>query len=121
MQLGANMDLPKHDRSASKTFLVWLVGEVIIGILFYKLLNHLPASAQVIILLVAIVVSWHRVDFPKRTTEIYATLLFWFPIALGLFCSAMWKIRGEDVWVRLGIGCICVSAVYRVYPLRGIE
>ena len=124
MQLGANMDLPKHDRSASKTLLLWLLGEVIIGVLFYELFNHLSARTQVIILLVAIVVIWYRVDFPKRTTVIYATLLFWLPVVLGLFCGAMWKISGADVWVRLGIACICVRAVYRVYPLpekRGIE
>jgi hypothetical protein len=36
----------------------------------------------------------------------------------------MWKMAGAEVWERLGIACICVRAVYRVYPLpekRGIE
>jgi len=119
-----NIGLSNQDRSATKNLLLWLLGEAIIGVLFYELLNHLPVAAQVIILLVAIVVIWYRVDFPKRTTEIHATLLFWLPVALGLFCGVMWKITGEDVWVRLGIVCICVRAVYRVYPLpeeRGIE
>ena len=119
-----NIELSNHNRSASKNLLLWLLGEAIIGVLFYELLNHLPVATQVIILLVAIVVIWYRVDFPKRATKIHATLLFWLPVALGLFCGVMWKITGEDVWVRLGIVCICVRAVYRVYPLpeeRGIE
>lgn len=109
--------LSKHNRSASKNLLLWLLGEVIIGVFFYELLSHLPDFAQVIILLLAIVVIWYRVDFPKRTTKIYATLFFWLPIALGLFCGVVWKITDEDVWVRLGIVCICVRAVYRVCPL----
>jgi len=122
--LEVNIDLFNHNRSASKNLLLWLLGEAIIGALFYELLNHLPVAAQVIILLVAVVVIWWRVDFPKRTTKIHVTLLFWLPVALGLFCGVMWKITGEDLWVRLGIVCICVRAVYRVYPLpeeRGIE
>jgi hypothetical protein len=113
-----------HNRSAYKNLLLWLFGEAMIGVLFYELLNRLPVAAQVIILLVAIVVIWYRVDFPTRTTKINTTLLFWLPVALGLFCGVMWKITGEDVWVRLGIVCICVRAVYRVYPLPeepGIE
>ena len=85
------------------------------GVLFDELLNHLPDSVQGIILLAAVVVIWYRVDFPKRTTKIYATLLFWVPVALGLFCAIMWKVTGGDVWVRIGIACICVSAVYRVF------
>jgi hypothetical protein len=104
--------------------LLWLLGELIVGVFFYELLNRLTDRAQVIILLVAIVVIWYRIDFPKRTTDSYATLLFWLPVALGLFCGVLWKITGEDVWVRLGIACICVRAVYRIYPLpaeRGIE
>ena len=79
------------------------------GIFFYALLTHLPEFAQVILLLVAIVVIY-GVD-PKRATKRYPALLFWgFPIALGLFCGAMWKMTGEDVWVRLGIACICMRA-----------
>ena len=101
----------------AKNFLLWLLGELIIGVFFYELLNWLPDSAQVIILLVAIVIIWYRIDFPKRTTDTYATLLFWLPIALGLFCGALWGIIGGEVWVRLGIACIFVRAVYRVYPL----
>ncbi len=118
------MDLSNHNRSASKNLLLWLFGEAIIGVLLYELLNYLPVHAQVIILLVAIAVIWYRVDFPKRTTNIHATLLFWLPVALGLFCGVMWKMTGEDVWVRLGIVFISVRAIYRVYPLpqeRGIE
>jgi len=113
-----------YNRSAFQNFLFWLLSEAIVGVFFYALINHLPDFAQVIILLLAIVVIWYRVDFPKRTTKIYATLLFWLPVALGLFCGVMWKITGEDVWARLGIVCICVRAVYRVYPLpekHGIE
>ena len=106
-------------RSASKNFLLWLLVEAIIGVLFYELLNHLSVAAQVIILLVAIVVIWYRVDFPKRTTQIYATLLFWLPVALGLFCGVMWKISREDVWVRLGIAYICVRAVDKAIHLAG--
>jgi hypothetical protein len=97
--------------------LLWLLGGAIIAVLFYELLSRLPDHAQVIILLVAVAVIWHRAEFPKRTTKIYATLLFWLPVVLGLFCGAMWKITGADVWVKLGIVCICVRAVYRVYPL----
>jgi hypothetical protein len=122
--LEVNIGLSNHNLSASKNLLLWLLGGAIIGALFYELLNHLPVSAQVIILLVAIVVIWRDPMFPKRTTKSYATLLFWLPVALGLFCGVMWKITGEDVWVRLGIVSICVRAVYRVYPLReerGIE
>jgi hypothetical protein len=108
------------NRSAYKNLLFWLLGEAIIGVLFYEFLNHLPVAAQVIILLLAIVVIWYRVDFPKRTTRIDATLLFWFPVSLfGLFCGVMWKITGEDVWVRLGIACICVRAVYRAIHWAG--
>lgn len=107
------------NRSASKNFLLLLFVEAIIGVLFYELLNHLPVAAQVIILLVAIVAIWYRVDFPKRTTQIHATLLFWLPVALGLFCGVMWKINGEDVWVRLGISCICARAAYRAIHWAG--
>jgi hypothetical protein len=117
------MDLSNRNRSASKNLLLWLLGELIVGAFFYELLNRLADRAQVIILLVAVVVIWYRIDFPKRSTGSYATLLFWLPVALGLFCGVLWKITGEDVWVRSGIACICVRAVYRVYPLpeeRGI-
>ncbi len=74
-----------------------------------------------IILLVAIVIIWYRIDFPQKTTNRYATLLFWLPVALSLFCGALWKITRWDVWISLGIACICVRAVYRVYPLPGIR
>jgi hypothetical protein len=103
---------------------LWLLGELTLGVLFCELLNRLTDRAEVIILLAAIVVIWYRIDFPKRTTEGYTTLLFWLPIGLGLFCGAMWKISGEEIWVRIGIACICVRAVYRICPLpqmRGIE
>jgi hypothetical protein len=101
------------NRPVHKNLLLWLLGEAIMGALFYELLYHLPVAAQVVVLLVAIVIIWYRVDFPKRTTRIDATLLFWLPVALGIFCGVMWKITGDDVWVRLGIACICVRAVYR--------
>jgi|SRR5208282_4392761 len=118
------MDLSNHNRSASKNLLLWLLGGLIVGVFFYEVLNRLTDRAQVIILLVAVVVIWYRIDFPRRATHSYATLLFWLPVALGLFCGVLWKITGEDIWVRLGIACICVRAVYRLYPLpqeRGIE
>jgi len=111
------MDLPNHNRSASKNLLLWLLGELILGVFFYETLNLLTDRAQVIILVVAIVIIWYRIDFPKRTTYRYTTLLFWLPIALGLFCGVFWKITGGEVWVRIGIACICVRAVYRLYPL----
>jgi hypothetical protein len=116
-ELDVSIGLSNYNRSAFKNLLFWLLGEVIVGVFFYVLLTHLPDFAQVIILLVAIVVIWYDADFPKRTTKSYATLLFWLPVALGLFCGVMWKITGEDVWPRLGIVCICVRAVYRAYPL----
>ncbi len=121
MQLGSNMGLYKHDRSETKTLLLWLLGGAIMGVLFDQLLNHLPDSVQGIILLAAVVIIFYPVDLPKRTTKICPTLLFWVPVALGLFCVVMWKVTGGYVWVRIGIACICVSAVYRVYPLRGIK
>lgn len=116
-----NISLSNHNRTAYKNLLLWLFGGVIVGFFLYELLNRLTDRAQVIILLVVI---WYRIDFPKKTTDSGATLLFWLPLALGLFCGVMWKTSGEDIWVRLGISCICVRAVYRVYPLpekRGIE
>jgi hypothetical protein len=118
------MDLSNRNRSACKNFLLWLLGGLIVGAFLYELLNHLTDRVQVIILVVAIVVIWYRTDFPKRTTDSYVALIFWLPLALGLFCGVLWKVTGGDVWVRLGIACICVRAVYRVYPLpekRGIE
>jgi len=118
------MHLINHNRSASKNLLLWLLGELIVVIFFYETLNRLTDRAQVIILVVAIVVIWYRIDFPKRTTDSDATLLFWLPVALGLLCGVLWKITSEDVWVRIGIACICVRALYRIYPLpekRGIE
>jgi hypothetical protein len=114
----ARLDV-SDNRSAYKNLLFWLLGEAIMGVLFYELLNHLPVAAQVIILLVAIVVIWYRADFPNRTTKIDATLLFWLPVALGLFCGVMWKITGDDAWVRLGVACICVRAVYRAIHWAG--
>jgi hypothetical protein len=97
---------------------LWLLGGVIVGGFFYALLPHLLDSAQVIILLTAVTVISYGADFPKRTTNGYGTLLFWLPIAFGLFCGVMWKITCEDVWVRIGIACICVRAVYRIFPLH---
>ena len=119
-----NISLSNRNRSAYKNLLLWLLGGVIVGVFFYELLNRLTDRAQVIILLLAIAVIWYRIDFPKRTTNSGVTLLFWLPLALGLLCGVMWKISGGDIWVRLGVACICVRAVYRVYPLpekRGIE
>jgi len=117
------MELSDHNRSASKNLVLWLLGELILGVFFYATLNRLTDRAQVIILVVAIVVIWYRIDFPKRTADSYTILLFWLPVALGLFCGVLWRITGEEVWVRTGIACICVRAVYRLYPLpeeRGI-
>ena len=111
------MDLSNHNRSASKNLLLWLLGELILGVFFYETLNRLTDRAQVIILVVAIVVIWYRIDFPKRTADSYRTLLFWLPVALGIFCGVLWRITDEEVWVRIGIACICVRAVYRLYPL----
>lgn len=103
--------------SALKNFLLWLAGEAIAGALFYGLVAHLPDFARVILLLVAVVIIWRDPVFPKRTTKTYATLLFWLPIALGLFCGVVWKITSEEVWSNVGIACICARAVYRIYPL----
>jgi hypothetical protein len=111
------MDLSNHNRSAYKNLLLWLLGELILGVFFYETLNRLTDRAQVIILVVAIGVIWYRIDFPKRTADSYTTLLFWLPIALGIFCGVLWRITAEEVWVRLGIACICVRAVYTLYPL----
>ena len=112
------MDLSHGNRSATKNFLLWLLGGLIVGAFLYELLNRLTDRAQVIILVLAIVIIWYRIDFPKKiTTDCYVTLLFWLPLALGLFCGVLWKITGGEVWVRLGIACICVRAVYRIYPL----
>jgi hypothetical protein len=103
-----------YDPPAYKNLVLWLLGEVIAGILFYALFPYMPDFAQAIGLLVAVVVIWYDRDFPKRTSPGYATVLFWVPVALGLFCVVMWKVTGGDVWVRVGIACICVSAVYRI-------
>lgn len=118
------MDLTNQNRFACKNLLLWLLGGLIVGVFFDALLNRLTDRTQVIILVMAIVVIWYRADSPKRTTRIQATLLFWLPLALGLFCGVLWKITGGEVWVRIGIATICVRAVYRFYPLpeeRGIE
>lgn len=109
--------LANRNRFAFKNFLFWLLGGLIIGAFFYELLNWLADSVKAILVLVAIAVIWYPTDFPKRTTDSYATLLLWLPLALTLFCGVLWEITGGDVWVRLGVGCICVRAVYRVYPL----
>ncbi len=115
-ELEVNFDLSKHNRTGLRNLLLWLLGGAIVGFFFDEFLNYLPDALRAIILLVAVVVIWYRDDSPKRTTEIFVTLLFWVPIALGLFCGVIWKITGEDVWVRVGIACICVRAIYRVYP-----
>jgi hypothetical protein len=91
-----------------------LLGASVVGVFFYALFLYLPDFAQAIILLVAVVVIWYDRDFPRRTSPSYATALFWFPIVLGLFCGVVWKITGEEVWVRIGLACICVRAAYRV-------
>lgn len=103
--------------SAHRNFLLWLIGEAIVGALFYALVAHLPDFAQVILLVVAIVVIWRDPVFPKRTTKNSATLLFWLPIVLGLFCGVVWKITGQGVWANVGLACIYARAVYRIYPL----
>jgi hypothetical protein len=116
--------LSNQDRFAYKKLLLCLLGGLIIGVFFDMLLNRLTDRTQVIILVVAIVIIWYRIDFPKKTTNRAVTLLFWLPLALGLFCGVMWKVTGEEVWVRIGIACICARAVYRLYPLSeklGIE
>jgi len=116
--------LSNQDRFPYKNLLLWLLGGLIVGVFFDALLARLTDRTQVIILVVAIVVIWYRIDFPKTTTNRAVTLLFWLPLALGLFCGVMWKISGGDIWARIGIACICVRAVYRVYPLPeklGIE
>jgi hypothetical protein len=94
--------------------LLWIFGEGIVGVFFYAFVTYMPDFAKGIILLAALVVIWYDRDFPKRIGKSYATLLFWLPIILGLSCSVVWKITGEDVWGRLGIACICVRAAYRV-------
>jgi len=113
-ELKANIGLSNYGWSAYKNLMLWLLVEAIVGVFFYALFTRVPDIAIGIILLVAIVVIWYDRDFPKRTRKSYATLLFWLPIILGLICGAVWKITGEDVWVRLGAACICVRAVYRV-------
>ena len=112
------IDLSNQNQFVYKNLLLWLLGGVIVGLFFDELLHRLSDRVQVVILVVAIVVIWYRVDFPKKTTNSGATLLFWLPLALSLFCGVMWKISGDDLWVRMGIACICVRAVYRVYPMR---
>lgn len=109
--------MSNQNQFAYKYLLLWLLGGVIVGVFFDELLKRLTDRTQVIILVVAIAVIWYRIEFPKRTTNRSVTLLFWLPLALGLFCGVVWKISGEDIWVRIGIACICVRAVYRVYPL----
>ena len=103
--------------SARKNFLLWLVGEAVIGALFCALIAHLPDFARVVLLLVAVVIIWRDPILPKRTTKSYATLLFWLPIVLGLFCGVVWEITREEVWSNVGIACICARAVYRICPL----
>jgi len=110
-ELEVKIDLSNQNRFAYKNLLLWLLGGVIVGFFFDELLHRLSDRTQVIILVVAVVVIWYRIDFPKKTTNSGATLLFWLPLALGLFCGVMWKISGEDLWVRMGIACICVRAV----------
>jgi hypothetical protein len=107
-----NIGLPS--RPAYKALLSRLFVATIVGVFFYAFLNHLPDFAQVIILLAALVIIWWHADFPKRTTPSYPTLLFWLPLTLGIFCGLMWKITAEDIWVRLGIACICVRAFCRI-------
>jgi hypothetical protein len=101
-----NIELSNHNRSAYKNLLLWLLGEAIIGFLFYELLSYLPDAAQVVLLLVAIVVIWRDPVFPRRTTKSYATLHFWLPVALGLFCA----VHVENNWP----GCLG-KIRYRLY------
>src|SRR5580698_730706 len=116
-ELEVKIDLSNENQFAYRNLLLWLLGGVIVGVFFDELLNRLTDRTQVMILVVAIVVIWYSIDFPKKTTNSGVTLLFWLPLALGLFCGVMWKISGEDIWVRIGIACICVRAIYRVCPL----
>jgi hypothetical protein len=74
--------LSNYSRSTYKNLPLWVFGEAIAAVLFYALITHLPEFAQVIIFLVAIVVIWYEVDFPKRTIKAAPQLLFWLPIAL---------------------------------------
>jgi|SRR5581483_1394451 len=109
-----NIDLSNYNPPTCKTLLFWLLGEAIVGGFFYALFPHLPDFALAIILLVAVVVIWYDRDFPKRTSPGYVTALFWLPVALGLFCGVMSKVAGGDLWVRIGVVCICVRAASRV-------
>ena len=118
-ELEANIGLSNWNRSAYKNLLLRLLGGAIAGVFFYEFVRYAPDFAKLITLLVAIVIIWYDPDFPKRTTKSYVTLRFWLPIVLGLFCGVVWKITGEDVWVRLGIVCICLRAVDRVIDWAG--
>jgi len=102
---------------AYKNFLLWLLGGVIVGFFLDELLHRLSDRTQGVILVVAVVGIWYCTDFPTKTTNSGATLLFWLPLALGIFYGVMWKISGEDLWVRMGIACMCVRALYRLYPM----
>ena len=66
-KLEVSIGLSNYNRSAFKNSLLWLLGEAIVGVFFYALLNHLPDFAQVIILLLAIVVIWYRVELPEES------------------------------------------------------
>jgi hypothetical protein len=94
--------------------LLWIFADAVVGAFFYIFSTYMPDFVIGLALLVAVFIIWYDRDFPKRTSTSYVTLLFWLPIILGLFCGFLWKMTGQDVWLRIGVACICVRAVNRI-------
>jgi hypothetical protein len=75
----------------------------------------MPDSAKVLALLVGLLVTWYLFlwAMSQRPRRRYSTPQETFCLILGLCCGVVWKITDADVWMRLGIACLLVSAGYK--------
>jgi hypothetical protein len=81
----------------------------------YAFLTYMPALAKAVVLGIGLVGIWCLFFWAQaqRPRKRYGTPLQHFSFILGVCCGVVWKITGADVWARLGIACILVSAAYR--------
>jgi hypothetical protein len=106
------MTVPKdssiYSWSAFMAVLLWIF-------ICYAFLTYMPAFARAVALGVALVGIWCLFFWAQsqRPRKGYGTPLQHFSFILGVCCGVVWKITGEEVWARLGIACILVSAAYR--------
>jgi len=96
---------------------VMVAAEVAVGLMFYGLFTFLPLAVEVIFALIAGVIIQYDIIFPNPKKSL-GSLLGMITAVPGTACLIAWSVTDRDIWLRLMVVGLSLSATLIVLDRR---